>query len=360
MPYFPPINIVKKWYLFSQVPKREIQEGIEVFHPRWFIIPNIGMTLYGISYFLSILFKIKKIQKEFNFDIIDTHFLYPDGFAGVLIAKVLCKPVIISARGGDVTLYFKFSIIRFLSLYALKKVDKIIAVAESLKDEMIKFNIPAEKIMVIPNGVDIEKFHPINMKQARGELNLPLDKKILLSVGSLVERKGFHYLIDAVNEIVKRGIKDILLIIIGGPNPEGDFSNELKAQIDRLELNYVVKLVGAKTHNELYKWYSAADLFCLASLREGCPNVVLESLACGLPVICSRIAGIPQIITSSDYGILMDGWDKVKWAEAILQALNKKWDRKKIVEYAHKNTWDKVANKVLKEFNSVLAEVKKK
>jgi glycosyltransferase involved in cell wall biosynthesis len=361
VPYFPPINIRKKWFLYSQIPKKEIQAGLEVYHPRWFIVPKIGMSFYGVFYFLSILSYIKNIQKEFDFDIIDAHFLYPDGFAAILIAKVLNKPVVVSGRGKDASYngYLRSPIIRTLIIAALKCADRIITVAASLKNELVRFNIPENKIVVIPNGVDNKKFYPIDKYKARKELNLPYDKKILLSCGFLVKRKGFQFLIDAVDVLIKRNIKDIILIIIGEPNPEGNFYNELNTQINRLKINDNVKLVGAKSHEELYKWYSAADLFCLATLQEGCPNVVWESLACGLPAVCSNVDGIPQIISSAEYGILVDSWDKVKWAETILQALNIQWNKEKIIQYSHKNTWDNIAKKIMKEFTYILKGIEK-
>jgi len=352
VPYFPAIKLFKKWYRFSQVNKEEVIEGLEVFHPRFFITPKIGMAFYGLFMFLFSLKKVKEIQKTFNFDLINAHYIYPDGFAAVLLGKVLKKPVIVYALGTDINLYPKFFLIRKEIVYTLNNATKIISVCQALKDEMVKLGIAPSKIEVIPNGVDIEKFKPISRIKAREELGLPIDKKIILSVGHLVERKGFHYLIDAISDIKTNGNRNPLplLVIVG----EGEYRLQLENKIKALNLDGRVRLVGAKLHSELYKWYSAADLFSLASSREGWPNVLFEALACGIPVTTTDVHGTKEVICSKEYGILVDKQEAGSLAKAITEGLNKKWDTQKILEYARENTWRGVARKVYSVFDSVL------
>ncbi|MDI6735723.1 MAG: glycosyltransferase family 4 protein [bacterium] len=348
VPYFPPWKITKKWYKFSQIYKKEIQEGIEIFHPRWFIIPKIGMSFYGLSYFLCILWMIKKIQKEFEFDLINVHFLYPDGFAGILIRKFLHKPVIITVHGSDVNLYFKYPVIRFLNTYASKNADGIITVASSLKDKLIEAGVPGEKITVILNGLDTNKFHHLPKNEMRKELNLPLDRQILLSIGNLIEIKGFHYLIKAISEIKKRGTP-LLSIIIG----EGEYKKLLQKLIDDLGLGSYVWLIGSKLKDELPKWYNAADLFCLSSLSEGCPLVLLESLSCGTPVVATDVGGCSEII-SPDSGILVKPGDITELMNGILKGFETKWDMDKVINTVERNRWERVIENIVSKFNSVL------
>lgn len=357
VPYFPPIKIFKRWYPFFQVKKKEVIEGLEVFRPRFFIVPKIGMVFYGLFMFLSVLKPVKTIQKEFNFDLIDAHYIYPDGIAAVLLGKFLKKPVVVSVRGTDINFYPKFTLIRKQIIYTLKNAAKIISVCQALKDKMVKLGILSEKIEVIPNGVDIEKFKPFPRIKARKELNLPIDQKIILSVGHLVKRKGFQYLIDALSEIKNNGDKDSTptLVIVG----EGLYRFKLENQIKELHLEKEVRLIGAKPHNELYKWYGSADLFCLASFREGWPNVIFESLACGTPVVATNVDGIPEVICSEDYGILVDEQDSKKIAQAIIKALDKNWDIQKLVKYAQENTWNKVAQKVHSLHQSIMLNTEK-
>ena len=351
VPWFPPLKVFKKWYTFSQVPREEVQQGTKVFHPRFFITPKLMRSLYGMFYFLSILpYILFKIRPKFDFDVIDVHWVYPDGFAGVLLGKLLKKPVIVSARGTDISLYSKIPLIKEQIIYTLRNAQKVIAVCQALKDRMCKLGIPESKITVVPNGIDIQKFSPLPKIEARKLLNLPLDKKIVLSVGYLIERKGFHHLIDAIYKLKKETNQDILLVIVG----EGDSRITLQKQIEKLSLGSYVKLVGAKLHSELYKWYSAADLFCLASSREGWPNVLFEAIACGIPVVATNIWGNPEVICSDEYGILVPGQDGNSLADGIHEALKKEWNTMKLVEYARKNTWDKIAQKVMDEFKYVI------
>src|SRR5438094_4846056 len=186
-------------------------------------------------------------------------------------------------------------------MQVLKRADAVVAVSQSLKDRMVSLGCPDEKITVIRNGIDAVKFMPQSRFGARQELELPSGRPILLSVGRLTENKGFHVLIDALSRF-RNKCPDALLVIIG----EGTYQSYLKAQVRRLNLEQNVRFAGPRPHEELPKWYSAADVFCLASATEGCPNVVLESLACGCPVIATGAGGICELVTSPSFGIIVE------------------------------------------------------
>lgn len=348
IPYHPSFKIGKRW-IFSQVLPYQVVEGIEVYHPRYFMIPKIGMSLHGIMMFLSALKVIGRIQKEFNFDIIDAHYVYPDGFAAILLGIVFGKPTIVSARGTDINLFKQFFVIRRLLQYTLKKANGVIAVSQALRSEMIRLGISQDKISVVPNGVDQNKFYPVSKQAVRRQLGLP-DKRIILSVGNLVPNKGMVLLISALKLLVeKHRRKDFYLIIIGN----GVQRRDLEKKISLLGLKDQVRLMGSVAHQDLNLWYNAADLFCLASSREGWPNVILEALACGIPVIATGVGGIPEIIQSKELGILT-GRDENSLAEAILQGMDRSWDSCQITQYAKKYTWDQTAKSVAGVFESII------
>src|SRR6516164_1671699 len=119
VPYFPAININWRWK-FSQVARREMRDGIEVYHPRYFLTPKVGMALYGWLMFFSVLPVVQKLRKDFKFDLIDAHYVYPDGFAAVQLGRLFKRPVVVSARGSDVNLYRTFPLIRKLLQYVLR------------------------------------------------------------------------------------------------------------------------------------------------------------------------------------------------------------------------------------------------
>jgi len=280
IPYFPPIRLSQRWFQYSRIKKKEIMDGVEVFHPRYFLIPKICMVFHGFSLFLSSLKLIRDIYREFPFDLIDGHYIYPDGFAAVLLARALKKPVVLSARGSDINQFTEFKSIKPMIRYALKNADHVISVCDALKQEMVKMGINTDKISIISNGVDTDQFYPMDRREARKVLSVPGDAKVILSVGSLIPRKGFGMLLDTFGSL-RPSNSGITLYIIG-EGPERPF---LEKKIRDLNLGKCAFLIGEVLNSELRTWYNAANLFCLASLREGWANVIMESLACGTPVV---------------------------------------------------------------------------
>lgn len=348
VPYFPPIRINHRWR-YSQVERREIIEGVEVYHPRYFMTPKVGMALYGLMMFFSVLPLVRKIRENFDFDLIDAHYIYPDAFAAILLGSFFKKPVVVSARGSDINQFTHFPVIKRLIRHTLHRADRVIAVCEALRDAMVELGVEKDHISVIPNGVDLKKFHSFPKEEARKKLGLP-NKRIILSVGGLIPRKGFDFLIRAQRILLEeRHEKDLYLVIVG----EGESRRELERLISELDLEEHVRLVGNIPHEALYLWYSAADLFCLASSREGWPNVVMESLACGTPVVATDIWGVPEIIRSDKVGLLIRRNER-EIAEKIATALKKPWRSDEIIRYVSEHTWDRVALSVRTVFESVL------
>jgi len=348
IPYFPRLRFDKRRFLFNQIPLEEEIEGLKVYHPRYFITPKILRSFYGIFMFLSVFKFIKNVRKNFDFDLIDAHFVYPDGLAAVLLGKALRKKVIINARGTDINWYPKFWLIRKQIKYVLNKAGAIISVSDSLKDAMVKIGCAPDKIKVIPNGVDQDKFFPVQKTEVRKALGLPTDKRIILSIGNLIEGKGFHILMEAV-KLTNR--KDVHLIVVG----EGSYRPQLEKLIQILGLGKQVSLVGQKPHNDLHKWYSAADIFCLISAKEGRPNVVLESLSCGTPVITMNNWGLSNLV-NNDSGFLLDSYESQKVAGIIDKVLEVKWDQGKVKNSVRSLSWQDMAKNLYKIFQE---EVKK-
>jgi teichuronic acid biosynthesis glycosyltransferase TuaC len=206
-----------------------------------------------------------------------------------------------------------------------------------------------DSISIVSNGFSPELFYPRDKNKVRRELNLPLDKAIVMTVGNLVPIKGHEYLIEAMVEIVKHR-RDVLCIIVGG----GKRASFLNRQIQDSELHDYVKLIGRKPHNEIPIWMSACDLFVLPSLSEGLPVVHLEAMACGKPVVATYNGGSGEIITSEEYGLLCQPADSKELAEKILISLDRKWDNEKIIEYAQHFTWHTNAEKTLRIYEAVL------
>lgn len=347
VPYSPAWRFLGERYAYSKIRSHEDMEVASVFHPRYLLIPKVSMLFHGVFLFLTNFLLVKRIYDEFRFDIIDGHYIYPDGLAAVLLGKAMKKPVVLSARGSDIHTFTGFKLILPMIKYALKEADHIVSVCEALKSEMIEMGVPAEKISTIPNGVDTKDFAMIERSEARRQLDISENQKILLSVGSLLPVKGFHVLLEALN-IVLQNVNVHLYII--GEGPERGF---LTAKIEKLGLGGKVTLLGERPNSELKAWYNAADVFCLASSREGWANVIMESLACGTPVVATGVWGAPEIITSQNMGLLVEQTPK-SIAGGLVEGLGRKWDRNCIRKAIANRTWDLVAAEVKEVFESVL------
>jgi glycosyltransferase involved in cell wall biosynthesis len=332
------------WYDNCKIPKRENIDGIDVYHPRYFMIPKFGRSLYGLFFYFSLIGNIKEIYKIFKFDIILATWAYPDGFGSFLISKVLNTPIIIKVHGTDINLHTKYLFLRKAIVYVLRNSNKVIAVSNALKTRLVKIGVPEEKIVVIPNGVNLELFKPMDKDKCRNILNLSLNGKIVLFIGNLVRIKGIEYLIEAF-ALVSSMVKELCLVIGG----DGPLRGKLVKRVKDLGLEGKVKFIGKKLHNEIPLWMNAADLFCLPSIMEGMPNVILEALACKKLIIATSVGGIPEIITSEDYGILVPTQDVAALAEAICMVFKNKWNPEILRRRAFEMDWRGNARRVWAE-----------
>ena len=346
VPYFPSWIPSSRWGKYGRLPYEERVENLNVYHPRYPLLPGLLMPLHGFLMFVGSLLLVRRLHRQFRFDCIDAHYVYPDGFAAVLLGKMLGLPVFVSARGTDINVFPKFRSIRPLIIWSLRKAAGIIAVSSALKNAMVDLGLPAGKIRVIPNGVDTIRFHPIPQQEARQNLGLPLNAKVIVSVASLTEGKNHALLISAFAKIL-RDFPDAKLFLIG----EGLERTALQEQIGKLRLDENVTLIGAKPNQELASWFSAADVSCLVSSREGWPNVIMESIACGTPVVATRVGGVPEIIHSPKLGMLVEQ-DCDSIAAALKSVLAKTWDRETLALHARTRGWTEVASEVKQYLSS--------
>lgn len=340
VPYFPQWLKTKRWQMAAGLPSEETFGDLRVYHPRYFLLPKIFMPFHALSMFIGCLPRTLALNKEKRIDCIDAHFVYPDGMAAILLGKILNVPVTISARGTDINLYPSYLSIRPMIKWTLKRANGVIAVSGALKEAMIALGIPRDKAEVIPNGIDATRFSPVSGPEARKKLGLADGVPLLVSVGALISSKGHELLVQAVEQILPRH-PELQVYIIG----EGPFRGPLEKLVKELHLGDHVHLPGKKPNEELPLWFSAADLSCLASLREGWPNVVTESLACGTPVLATRVGGIPEILHSPDLGILVE-YTTESIVEGIEHGLSIKWDRVSISRRNRARTWAIVAAEV--------------
>jgi teichuronic acid biosynthesis glycosyltransferase TuaC len=340
VPYFPPGLRMHGLESVRKIPSEEIIDGLKIYHPRYPLIPKISMPLHGFLMHAGSLRLVRWLHSRLKFDCIDAHYVYPDGFAATLIAKRLNIPLVVSARGSDINQFPSIQLIRPMIRWTLREASGAIAVCAALRDAMVELGSRKDTCRVIGNGVDLNRFQALDRAEARTQLGIPQDAKMILSVGALLPVKGHSFTISAVAQLCRHRPK-VRLYIVG----EGKSRRELLEMIDALNLTDRVFLVGSKPNESLSSWYSAADVNCLASSREGWANVLLESMACGTPVVATRVWGTPDVVTSPELGILVD--QKVESiASALDSALSKDWNRAFLVEYASRRQWDDVAAEV--------------
>lgn len=327
------------WRRLSEVSKRE-RNSMDTYHPRYLLLPKVSMPFHGLLMFLGSYWLVKRLHKERPFDCIDAHYVYPDGFAAMLIGQLLNVPVIVSARGTDINLFPSFRLIRPMIRWTLRKANGLIAVCSALKEAMIGLGSSPAKVEVIGNGVDLERFWPIERKEACRKLNISPNQVNIVSVGGLIRRKGFQFLIPAFEKVARLDPR-LALYIVG----EGPSRTELDALIKSLGIISRVHLVGNQPNDELRYWFSACLFSCLVSSREGWPNVLLESLACGTPVVATGVWGTPEVIVSPDVGVIVEQ-SVPSIADGLRRALARSWDRRAIRSYAERRTWDDVAKEV--------------
>jgi glycosyltransferase involved in cell wall biosynthesis len=298
--------------------------------------------------------KIDRIiaDEKINFDLIYSNFTYPSGYVGAKLKEKYKKELVVRGGGYDVyDLPFKDPQWRSKIDFVLASSDHMITPSQSLKRDLIRLGLPAERVSVIPNGHNPESFKIISTNGAREKLGLPKDKRIILSVGHLEAVKGHKYLIQSMERLVRMNLNAICCIV-----GDGSQRRNLENSINKLNLMEGVKLVGAKPYNEIPLWMNACDIFVHPSINEGNPNVMLEAMGCGKPLVGTKVGGIPEIIIENKLGILVDPGDPEGLAKAMAQALDTSWDKEYISKCAGQFTWNNTAQRLIEVFNEVLAK----
>ena len=335
------------------VPFCESRRGLRVYHPRVLCLPGIGKCLDGLTYFLSLLPFVAWLKRRFPFDVIDAHFAYPDGLAGVLLGCAFGRPTVITVRGSHDIRHAGYALRRFQMQYAFRAAAAVITVSASLQRFSESFGRDKRDVRVIPNGVDASRFCPFDRRAARAALGLPQDRIILLAVGTLAEGKGHHLVIETLPAL-RRHYPNLLYVALGNGRPSGGYERRLAGLLARDGLHQNVRIVSHRPHDEIRLWMAAADLFCLATRNEGWCNAIMEALACGIPVVTTQVGGNVELVREGRDGFLVPFWDEGSFRDAVVRALETPWDREEIARRAADRGWDRVAHEVVGEFERVL------
>jgi len=333
-----------KYGIFARTPRREVHRGIEVLHPRYPLLPKIGMSTAPFLLARACLSTLRNLIDEgYNFDVIDAHYFYPAGVAAALLGRQLGKPVVITARGSDITLIARHAVPRRLIIWAARKAAAVIAVSGALGRSLEGLGIEAGKVTTLRNGVDLEAFRPLDRKAERAHLGI--NGTLLLSVGNLFELKGHDLVIRALEQLT-----DAALIVIG----DGPERGRLQSLARETGVAPRVRFMGAIPQVELPRYYSAADALVLASSREGWPNVLLEAMACGTPVVATRVGGIPEIVTSAAAGAQFEPRTVEALVSATRQLLASPPAREDTRRHAERFSWEETTRGQLALFQRIV------
>ncbi len=348
------------YHNFCKLPHLEHTEKYDLHYPRYvYTVPKkyfYPITGTSYSHFVS-KYAIKHINPEP--DLIHAHFSYPDGYGMMGLAKKWKVPLVISALGTiERKVAYEGSHTSKKIIEAMNFADKILSVSEDLKLHIMNLGVPENKVHVVPNGVDTEKFKSVGKEYARNLLNLPQDKNIVLFVGALRKIKGVDYLIEAAKNFVDI---DTELYMVGRDDGLG---KSLEKRARELKITNSIKYTGPVNHDDIPLWISASDILVLPSLSEGRPNVVLEALSCEVPVVATDVGGIPELMVDGETGYLVPAKNPVELAEKINKLLEDESKREKMGQFGRKSiiqrglTWEAHAKKTVDIYSKLLQKTK--
>jgi glycosyltransferase involved in cell wall biosynthesis len=335
---------------FARTPREETFEGFPIVHPRYAMLPKVGVWWQGRAYWRAARGAVARLRGAFPFELIDAHYAYPDGYAAALLKRELRVPLVLTVRGTDVNLLPRLAATRAKVRAALQAADAVVAVSRALADLAVAAGADAAKVTVLRNGVDPARFAPRDRMQSRARFGLAQHARVIASVGLLIPRKGHDLVLEAVARLPAA---ERPAVLIAGAGPE---EARLRAQARALGLdrNGAVRFLGGVPHDDLPAVYSAADLLVLASSREGWPNVLLEAMACGTPVLATAVHGSPEVVSDAAVGRLVQERTVPALSGALAQALATPFDRAAVRRHAEGMTWEATSAGLDRVFRGVL------
>jgi teichuronic acid biosynthesis glycosyltransferase TuaC len=352
------VNVVAPLSLFQGLtlsraafatPAIRQDECFDVFHPRWLNIPG-GSPINAVLLAISTVMLLLRLRKRMPVDIIDAHFGYIDGVAACLIASLLRKPFMVTLRGSEI-LHAQYRWRRWAMGWALRRATRVIAVSSNLRQLALDLGVRDEVLVEISNGVNTDVFSPRRARVPPAVFGVRYGSKIIASLGNLISLKGHHRVIAAIPSLIAKGLDVELLIAGAGSSSESGYEGWLRSLAKEWNVQDRVHFLGKLSQGRVADVMCIADILCLASEREGCPNVVREALACGTPVVATRVGATPQLIPDERFGFVVPVNDDIALQEALASAVSRNWDYDVIALWGAARNWEQVADEVLREMD---------
>ena len=331
IPYFPGAEFLGNRYRvgkLSRLPARDVVDGLPVLHPHAPYLPRVGPLLSAINaplYLTGLLPLVPKWRS--HFDVVLGAFLFPDAWAARRIAMLLGLPYVVKAHGTDVNVTARSASVRPFIKSALRGASAVIGVSRPMLEALEMLGADRNRVVHIPNGVDRHLFRPRNRKASRQALGLPENGKIMLFVGRVEREKGLEELVAAFRNLTSKSSEPMSLVVVG----DGSLRESLPQQVPDLKN---IRFAGTRPPEEVARYLSASNVLVLPSWAEGTPNVVLEALATGRPIVATHVGGIPDVVRHDHTGLLVPPKDVPALASALHTALHRSWSEEEIVATA--------------------------
>ncbi len=350
VPYFPLLRPLPGW-------AREAQheaDGQRIAHAPMLYLPGVLKSLDARWLERAVLAALPRLGGPAAFDVLDAHFGYPDGAGCVRAARRIGKAAFVTVRGLETDVVEDPATGPEL-VASLNAAAGVVSVSHTLRDLLVSRGVRAAQFRVVPNAVDRARFHPGDRAAARAALGVPAGVPLVACVGNLIELKRHHVLVDAFARL--RSVAPAArLVIVGGGESEPAYEQRLRRQVDEAGLGAAVRFTGRIPGAEVARWLQAADVFALATSREGCCNSVLEALATGRPVVTTPAGDNAHFVREGMNGHLVPIDDAPALAAALGQALDRRdWDAAAISRSLAVGDWDAVAGEVLHFFRERVA-----
>jgi teichuronic acid biosynthesis glycosyltransferase TuaC len=333
---------------FGSLASRLDWDGVPATYPRYPLIPRISERAHHRLMKLGVRRTISELHARKPFDVINAHWLYPDGVTAARLGAKLGVPVVLTALGCDVNDDLEIPAKRSRILAAARSAAAVTAVSQPLADRLEAAGVPGRKLHVIPNGVDTHRFAPRDRDASRHALGVA-DSPLVVCVSRLSHEKGVDVLVDAARVLLAR-VPTARLAVVGA----GAEHAALEQRIASAGLTDVVRLVGAVPHDTVPTWMSAADVVCMPSRREGHPNAAMEALACGRPLVASRAGALTALVTAAR-GITVEPEDSDALGNALADALSRSWDSSAIAASVRDDSWARAAQGYVRVYREAVA-----
>lgn len=330
-------------YLFRQPEPGYRVEGCDIQYVHYNALPVVSRPLNGWLCGRS----LHRPVEEFAPDVVLSYWLYPDAYGAMLAARRARLPLVAGARGSDIRVRDIAS--RHLTRSVVAAAQRLLVVSEDLGRIAVRdYDADPARVRAIANGCDAAIFHPADRAAARRELGMDADADIVLYVGRLVAEKGLRELVEATRALSLQRPR-LHTVLVG----EGPLQSEL-ATLLAAEPSLRIQLAGPQPPSRVARWMAAADLVTLPSYSEGHPNVLVEALACGRPVVATDVGGIPEVV-DAQCGLLIAERDAAALTAALGSALEVPWDSAALAR-KFSRSWHQVAKETLRACEEAVVE----